>query len=137
MVELALPKPKKKVSRTYLKRKADTLFAKYIRSIGACEMQPYDSIRCGGSLQCCHIIGRSNMALRYDDKNAICMCQGHHVYYTFHPMEFLEKISRHFKPYWEYLQEKRNQKVKVDYYEVIAKYSDPSPNPGGDSKTKL
>jgi len=124
---MKLPKPKKKVSKSYLKKKADMLFSKHIRSIGVCEMAPFDNVKCGGVLQCAHIIGRANMRLRYDEKNALCLCSGHHVWYTHHPFEWFEKISEHFAPYWEYLKEHKNEIVKVDYYKVIEKFGESTP----------
>lgn len=117
-----IPKPKKKVSRSYLKKKADALFSKKIRAKGKCELAGLDHIECSSDLQCAHIFGRSNMRLRFDEKNVMCICSGHHRWYTSHPYEWFNLVGSIDKKRFDYLLEHKEEKVKLDYYEVIEKF---------------
>lgn len=121
MKKLPLAK-KKKVSKTYLKKKADRLFSLKVRAIGKCELRGLDHIECNGNLQTMHIVGRGNMRLRYDEMNVLCGCAAHHYWYTIHPWEWQEFIRDRFTSRYEYLNKVRNEVVKADYYEVIEKY---------------
>lgn len=69
-------RPKAKPSAQY-RSQCDILFSRIIRSKGYCEW-------CGArlpaaSLQCCHVISRSVLALRYDPDNAFCGCYRCHL----------------------------------------------------------
>lgn len=68
-------KAKKKKTAKWYRDKCDILFSKKIRSIGRCEW-------CGtrDNLQCSHIISRTVMALRCDERNAISLCYGCHLH---------------------------------------------------------
>jgi len=74
-----------KISRKGLKAKCDKLFSLKVRSIGICQLAGKDHVRCGGMLQCAHIDTRGKHAIRWNPKNALCICAGHHVYYTNNP----------------------------------------------------
>lgn len=108
----------KKTTRAALIRKLDKEFSIKIRSLGYCMAAGLDHIRCGGVLQCCHIVGRSNVHLRWDNQNALAMCQGHHVYYTFHPEAWRDFIQVNFHPIWKYLERERKKLVKVSTVEL-------------------
>lgn len=118
--KLLFPKVKK-IKRSTLKNKADKLMSLHIRSRGICEASIFTKVKCGGSLQGCHIIGRANMRLRYSDSNHLCMCGGHHWWFTNNPEAWREFIEKEFPHIWSYLQSVRNEKVKVDYKSVIAR----------------
>lgn len=77
-------KPKK----TSLRKEADRLVGAAVRSRGICEMAGAGGVQCGGHLQWCHIISRGYHAVRWDERNAFCGCQAHHVYFTHRPLEF-------------------------------------------------
>ncbi len=65
------------------KGKADELFSLYIRKTrGACE-------RCGSTefLQCAHIITRSALNTRWDERNVWCLCARDHIRLTHWPVE--------------------------------------------------
>ena len=113
---------RKKPKRSYLRRKADTLFSLYVRKRGKCELQNKDSIVCNGNLQTMHVIGRANMRLRYDESNVFCGCSAHHAYYTYHPFDFYEMVNREFPLIYKYVMKTRNQLVKINYEEVIEKF---------------
>ena len=92
---MKLPKPKK-ISLKNLRKKADDLWSKLIRSIGYCEI-------CGSNntLNAHHVIGRANYATRYLKENGVCLCVNCHK--SFHKIYgknttkemFLEFIELH------------------------------------------
>ena len=75
----------------YTQAEADRLFSLLIRQAGKC-------LACGSTyhLQCAHIISRTYKAVRYNPDNAICLCQKHHFYWTYHYIEFEEFIDKWF-----------------------------------------
>lgn len=79
----------RKRSKTAMKREADTLFSRLVRSRGVCEaaFSPHLS-GCSGPLQCAHIVSRRYLSVRWSGDNAIAACSRHHVYYTHHPLEW-------------------------------------------------
>ena len=86
--KLKFPKPKK-VKRSTLKRKADKLFSLKIREGKVC-------FNCGSvkNIQCSHIVSRSYKNTRWDLDNAIPLCQGCHLYFTFRPLEWEQYIIK-------------------------------------------
>jgi len=72
-------------------KKLDSLFSQYIRSIGEC-------FRCQSqkNLQCAHIWTRGYKQIRWNPENALCLCQGCHLYFTHHPIEWQDFIEEHF-----------------------------------------
>lgn len=112
--------------KSKLKRKADTLFSKYIRGkYGYCQLEGKDKIHCGGVLQCMHIETRGIIALRYSEDNVLCGCQGHHVYYTYHPGQWIEFIADKYPEKMKYVMEHKNDHVKSNeafYEDIIRKY---------------
>lgn len=107
---MKLLKPKK-FNKTIAKRKLDTLFSLKVRSIGICQLAGTDTIHCGGVLQCCHLIGRGNLFLRWHEWNAISGCAGHHVYYTYHPEAWREQIMKLYPLEYQWLLDNREQKI--------------------------
>jgi hypothetical protein len=78
----------KKPKRSTQTRTADKLFSELVRSKGFCEAKSYKAIKCAGPLQCCHLLSRRYKKIRYDFRNAICMCSSHHVFFTHAPDEW-------------------------------------------------
>ena len=107
---MKVPKPKK-FNKTKAKRKLDTLFSLQTRAIGICQLAGVDKVRCGGVLQCAHIIGRANLFLRWDDRNALSLCAGHHVYYTYHPELWRDRMTMMFPLEYQWLLDNREQKI--------------------------
>lgn len=89
----AAPKTKKTKRQQVLDRggpkKAvlDMWFARVIRSVGRCH-------RCGAttSLQCAHVLSRRYMGVRFDERNAICLCARCHMFFTHRPLEWEEYV---------------------------------------------
>lgn len=122
-VFMKFPKPKK-VKKTTLRNKADKLFSQRIRMNGVCVAYSLH-IRCGGALQCAHIISRANMRLRYDYHNAIPLCMAHHRWFHQHPFEFVEFIKTSFPLDYAYVMAHKDEKVKKTedlYRGVIARF---------------
>lgn len=68
-----------------LKHKADRLFSLAVRSVGHCES---GRTGCKGPLQCAHHFSRRYLAVRWDRRNASCLCAAHHLYWTHRPIEW-------------------------------------------------
>lgn len=90
--------------RLCVKHAADEIFAREVRVSlgGACWAYGRDKVHCNGMLQCCHRMSRRYLAVRWDLQNAVPMCAGHHVYYTYHPLEW-EEVNRAAGVDWDFL----------------------------------
>lgn len=76
------PKKRKKLSQT---AQADILFSKLIRLRGRCEIEGCDK---PPELQCAHGFSRQYRAVRWDERNAFCLCKSHHFWYTPRPIQW-------------------------------------------------
>ena len=76
-------KPKRPPNRTQLLARCDLLFGRIVRHAGRCE-------NCDSTefLQCAHGFSRSYRTVRWDRRNAFCLCRGCHVYFTHRPLEW-------------------------------------------------
>ena len=110
--ETSKPEPvTQKTRRNYMKR-ADAAFGKGVRSVGYCESDRPDH---KGNLQCAHIISRSYKAIRTDPDNALCLCQGCHMFYTNHVLEWEDWIDTTFPGRRTELRVKALAYEKVDW----------------------
>lgn len=100
--KLGISKPKK-FKKTAAINKLDKLFSLKVRSMGQCFLRGMDKVNCGGPLQCAHVIGRGNKYLRWHSYNGLCLCAGHHVYYTYHPEAWREIMMKTYKPHYTWL----------------------------------
>ena len=117
-----IPKPKK-FNKTTAKNKLDKLFSLKIRARGN-QLEGKDTIKSGGNLQCLHIFGRANLRLRWEPRNAICGDAGHHIYYTYHPMEWYSLITKYFGEELKWLEAHRNEKIKFNELYYIEKLNE-------------
>lgn len=76
-------KKKRKKSKTPM-RSCDELFSRVIRSRGACEVFGCTNLE----LQCAHGFSRGYRAVRWDERNAFCLCKAHHWYFTPRPLQW-------------------------------------------------
>jgi len=83
-----------------------------------------DSIECNGVLQWCHIIGRSNYRLRWEEQNSLCMCAAHHVYYTFNTWVWQEIIREQFPENYDFIEAHRLEQFDKDYSSLIERSGD-------------
>ncbi len=114
---MKLTKPKK-FNKTAAKNKLDRLFSLKIRSIGICQLQGVDHIRCSNVLQCAHVIGRANLFLRWDERNALSLCSGHHCWYTYNPEAWRKLMARLCPLEYQWLLDNRQNKITFNevYY---------------------
>lgn len=112
----------KKQKISLLKKKADKLFSLSVRKYGKCQFMGLDTVKCSHVLQCAHIETRGTNRLRHDQQNALCLCSGHHWYYTNHPGDFDRIVQEFFPSQWKYVQEHKKELVKrtvEDYQNII------------------
>lgn len=83
----AIPKAvkRKKRPRQNWSAQCDLIFSRLVRRPGRCHI-------CGSTerLQCAHGFSRRYRAVRWDFRNAWCLCAKDHVFYTHHPLEWTE-----------------------------------------------
>lgn len=106
-------------TNSILKKQCDILFSKIVRSRGVCQLRGLDLNPCSGPLECCHIVPRGNLRLRYDLKNALSCCREHHAFYTNHPSLWYEIIEKNFAENNDYLMENRNTFEKPRFAHVL------------------
>ena len=68
-----------------------------------------------------HIVGRANHRLRWEEKNAICGCSGHHFFYTNNPFFFFELVKKNFPKRYKFVTKYKNQIWDKDIESVIAR----------------
>ena len=78
------------------RKKLDIIFSQLVR-----ERANYCCEKCGGNfrdggLDCCHIMGRRSVALRWHPANAIAMCRADHMWFTEHPFDFRDFCVDHY-----------------------------------------
>lgn len=114
-----------KPTRTKMKKEADKLFSLIVRSRGECQAKGLDIVHCSGNHQCCHIYSRRYLGMRWDERNALNMCQAHHTYYTMNPEKwFVDFIPVHFPDQWKFVQANRNAIIKPNMASVIQELSE-------------
>ncbi len=93
-------------------KRADTAFGKHVRARGVCES---DRDSHTGVLQSTHIISRSYKVIRTDERNALSMCSGCHLYFTNRPLEWRAFIDRTYPGLWDELTQLALTYVPVDW----------------------
>jgi len=107
---------KKKQSKKTLDNKATTLGSQAIRTLNKCEVPDCNETRYE-QYQCSHIIGRTNLKVKYDPRNTQCICASHHRKFTNNPLLFAE-IARESSVgiYVDHMREVSNAtQYKVDH----------------------
>lgn len=102
-----------------LRAQADNLARDKCRLRGKCEAAGLDALTCKGVLQWCHIVERSELGIRWDEFNCLCMCQAHHLYYTYRPFRWQLFIREHFPIEWDFVHEHIDDKFDGDYNRLI------------------
>jgi hypothetical protein len=106
-------------SKTALKNHLDELFRRQVRAKGYCQAAGLDHVNCGGVLQTAHIEGRRNFRLRWEPLNALCLCAGHHRWYSDQPIAWATLIEREFPESWAFVAVHRWQRFDGDYAAVL------------------
>ena len=101
--------PKRKLTRSGLKRKLDKLVSEITRSRGYC-------IKCGKSdnLQAAHIFSRNMLSVRWDLDNVLCLCAGCHFEAHAKPIFFAEFVKGYLESY-KYTQLKLKARMIVKW----------------------
>ena len=118
----------KKLTKKHIKRQCDNLFSLIVRSAGYCQV-------CGnvfGQLQVHHIIGRNNHRLRWDLRNAICLCSSCHKFSTNsahnNPIAFIKYFKSIRPDDYDYLNDSKWSQTKVlrlnDYQDIYNNLKD-------------
>jgi len=119
MANRKLLKPKRENKGKY-KRLADKLLSKFIRSLDHCE-------KCGAAkrqaqLQCAHIYSRSNLRLRYDIQNVLCLCAKCHFWSHKNGLDFAIWVNDAWPERVRYLRKHKDEYTKLtvnDYKKII------------------
>ena len=97
----------RKPSKTTLKRKLDKAVSEIVRSRGKCEHCERTE-----NLQCAHIISRTNLNLRWNLQNLLCLCPNCHINFAHkNPLMFAEWVK-------EYLGEAKYHALKVGSWQI-------------------
>lgn len=107
--------------RSTLRNKADRAFSFLVRARGYCEAEDYNHVRHGGQLQCAHIIGRRYYSVRWDEDNALCLCAGHHIWFTHNPEEWRAFIDERWPGRYAKLLRRARKPWDKDYDRVLAR----------------
>ena len=110
----------RKPSRGTLRNKADRIAGAKVRARGYCQGAWYERVQCGGPLEWCHIVSRSNYRLRWEPLNALCMCAGHHRWFTTNPLAWAEYVRTQFPENYEFVMANANDPWDKDYDRVFA-----------------
>lgn len=99
-------KRKPKSERQKLIATLDQLFREiiYMKYNKECQLAGKDSTQCSGRIECAHIISRGKYRLRWDVKNAICLCKAHHFNYTVREYLWWDIVKKEFPEQWAYLE---------------------------------
>jgi HNH endonuclease len=114
-----LDKPKKRArpKKQSQTATADTLFSLIVRAPGKCVILGCPKT---AGLQCAHGFSRRYRATRWDERNAFCMCQGHHHWYTHRPLEWDEWLRAVWGPeLYETLRETALRGGRTDFKTVL------------------
>lgn len=66
-------------------------------------------------MECAHIYGRRNKAVRWEPMNAVCLCHSCHRNFTENPLDFDSWCERHLgEAHLEILNEKRRPQFKTN-----------------------
>lgn len=85
VARLEKAKPRKRSKKTSQTTIADTLFSLIVRAPGRCVILDCDKTT---GLQCAHLFSRRYRAIRWDERNAVVLCAGHHHWFTHRPIEW-------------------------------------------------
>ncbi len=79
----------KKQSKSRVIKRLDALVSEIVRSRGKCEAEGEGGMKCSRQLQAAHIFSRSHKGTRWDLRNGLCLCSGHHLFWAHkEPYEF-------------------------------------------------
>jgi len=87
--------------KTHAVKLADKRFSLRIREEGRCYGQTKfwlgPTFPCAGPLHCAHLFSRRYRNVRWDDRNAVPLCAGHHKWFDTHPIEKDDMMLEHLE----------------------------------------
>jgi len=90
-----MTKKKTKKGKAYYRNKLDKKFSELVRSRGRCEFCGRADVR----LECAHIQSRRYVCIRWDLRNALCLCSACHFKSHAQPLWFADHIQPYKKKY--------------------------------------
>ena len=80
------------------------------------ERDNFACVRCGSrdGLQWCHVVGRRNLNLRWEDENSFCGCSGCHLFWHHEPILAIDWFRRAYPHRYEMLTAAAPISVKVN-----------------------
>lgn len=82
-----------------LEKQADRLFSPFIKNRdGGCVIGRMGATDCWGPLECAHLLRRGFKAVRWDPRNAVTLCAGHHTFMTEHPLVWADWREQYAGP---------------------------------------
>jgi len=112
-----MTKKKTKKGKAYYRNKLDKKFSELVRSRGRCEFCGRADVR----LECAHIQSRRYVCIRWDLRNALCLCSACHFKSHAQPLWFADHIQPYKK---KYLKEKIQNLKAVTIQDMQAKYEE-------------
>jgi len=124
-MECKKPGPKPRKAAKALRRKAikaisadprkkliaelDRVFSLYIRARDGYKcMMVGSGCKCGGPVQCNHLLSRSKYRTRWDERNAVSGCAGHNTWAHYNEADWRELWQKLFPERVEYLMRLKN-----------------------------
>jgi hypothetical protein len=86
-----------------------------------CRMRGRDRITCTEIMQGAHIITRAAFSIRHELWNGVCLCTGHHVWYTNAPAEWEYVVRKFFKDEYDFSEMLKwvHVELKIDYFVTL------------------
>lgn len=110
---------KKKTPEARRKQKLDKLFSLKVREVGVCQASDFRPMANHSEvLQCAHRKSRRYLVIRWDFRNADCLCAGCHRYFHDHPDIHKKFVDYRDPGAWDYLNEKLQNEMKPNYEEI-------------------
>ena len=112
--------------RMHATRAADKAFSIAIRAEGKCYGQTKfwqgPTFACAGPLHCAHLFSRRYRNIRWDTRNAVPLCAGHHKWFDSRPLEKDDMILDHLEE--EYMDLHDLALEHLDWYAILEKVLD-------------
>ncbi len=112
---------RKASSKSAQRKSCDVAFSLWVRSIGVCEAAG-EGNGCKGNLQCAHVLTRGYSSIRWDPRNALSLCAGHHIFFTHRPIAWTDFIvAKLGQAHWDELRRLAITPAPTpDYRELLA-----------------
>ena len=104
--------------------KYDAVFSELVRERAGNQCEVCGVTDATNQIECAHIYGRRNVAVRWDGMNAVSLCHSHHRHFTENPLEFrLWLLNEYGEGHLDILREKANRVRKWKEWEKGEMYA--------------